>query len=205
MTDRRIQVDVPDLDPQVSDAYRASATETVPLPLDKAVLADAHRIRRGAMGAIWRRSWITPMVFVATAALTLAVVLEYRQAVPLPPLTPHSDSGQPAIGTPAPDAADGLATAVQSTGRRIRDLDDAAIAIVPGNKPASTAHGTVEPTSSRANYPRDSSRYCTDESAASAEAWWSCIKGLERDGKSEAARSELERLRAAFPAFEPPD
>lgn len=204
MTDSKTTANIPDVDPQVSDAYRTSATETVPLRLDQAVLASARRVSRGAWQAAWLRGWITPTVFVATAVLSLAVVHNYRQAGSLPTPLTQTDGTKAAIGTPAQNAADGLATAVESTGMRIRELDDAAVSIIPGNKPVSAASEENRVFRSQLTDPLKVSRFCADEGASSPETWWACIEALERDGKSDDARSELELLLATFPDFEPP-
>jgi hypothetical protein len=46
---------------------------------------------------------------------------------------------------------------------------------------------------------------CSEEQISDVDEWWECVETLRQSGLDEAADSELESLREAFPDFEPPE
>lgn len=165
-----------DIDVAVRDSYRAGATEEVPGYLDAKVLLEARReAGRNPRVDRWP-GWLIPAAFAGVIALSLSFNLHYNNAGDVPAI--QGDGG----------TAD-LATAVESTGRRLRELDDAVSELAPANNPGISA--VAEDAAA--------GRFCRSEETASPGSWWSCIETLQRTGQADAAQSEIELLKASFP------
>jgi hypothetical protein len=101
------------------------------------------------------------------------------------------------------DSASDLTAAVESTGQRLRKLDSDAESLSSNNKPVvstSTIASDIPGTS--AKEPVIRSEFCVAYANDSADAWWQCIQTLQRDGKIDSARSEIELFRASHPSFD---
>jgi len=187
----------------VSNTYRAGATEKVPGHLDRMVLAEARRVAGRKNRAAGLPRWLVPAAFAAVLALSLSVNLEFNQPDLDPAVPDRAGADGSGIAAKPVDSTDDLEAAVESTGERLRALDDAVSTLAPGNKPVSAAEtsavgGTGHGTSLAADA-AIANGSCGTEATASAETWWSCIEALHRSGQADAARAELELLEAAFP------
>jgi len=187
----------------VSNTYRAGATEKVPGHLDRMVLAEARREAGRKNRAAGLPRWLVPAAFAAVLALSLSVNLEFNQPDLIPAVPDRAGADGSGIAAKPVDSTDDLEAAVESTGERLRALDDAVSTLAPGNKPVSAAEtsavgGTGHGTSLAADA-AIANGSCGTEATASAETWWSCIEALQRSGQADAARAELELLEAAFP------
>lgn len=218
MSDRQKFASDNELDAAVSSTYRAGATEKVPGHLDRVVLAAARREagRKNMIPSLQR--WLVPAAFAAVLALSLSFNLEFNHPDVNPAVRDQAGAdGSSATGT-ALDSTGDLASAVESTGERLRALDDAVSILAPGNKPTSARE--TAPVSSPESLPESSAvgdtgqsiaqatntaivdRSCGAEATVSPETWWACIEALQRSGRSDAARAELAFLKAAFPDYE---
>lgn len=99
-------------DPLVAARYRASATERTPPPLDAAVL----RVARAALGDMRFRGltayWLRPFAFIATLALSLALLLELTSIQnPRPEVASEAESpaAEPAASYPTRVGGDDVA------------------------------------------------------------------------------------------------
>jgi hypothetical protein len=206
MSDRQEFASDDAIDLAVTSTYRAGATEKVPGHLDRMVLAEARREAGRKSPAPGLPRWLVPAAFAAVLALSLSVNLEFSQPDVIPAV--HDQAGAEGNGISASPAVstDDLETAVESTGRNLRALDDAVSNLAPGNKPASapetSAGGNTGQSISIAADAVIADGSCSKEVTASAETWWSCIEVLQRSGQTDAARAELEQLEAAFPEYE---
>jgi hypothetical protein len=117
---------------------------------------------------------------------------------------PHDESREVGIDSKPGTAnvVDDLTAAVESTGVRLRELDSATEALVPSNQPAARAGTGATASSAPADASKSSPRHCDASMIHAADSWWSCIEKLQKKGRLEAARSELQLLSSAFPDFE---
>jgi hypothetical protein len=194
-----------EIDAAVRSTYRANASEKVPVHLDRMVLADARREAGRKNRATFLPGWLVPVAFAAVLALSLSFNLEFNRPDVVPTVQDHAGAeGNNNAAFPVV-ATDDLETAVESTGKRLRALDDAVSNLAPGNKPASApeaaAIGETGQGISPAANTAIADRSCGVDVTASAETWWSCIEVLQLSGQTNAARSELELLEAAFPEY----
>jgi RNA polymerase sigma-70 factor (ECF subfamily) len=193
------------IDQAVSNTYRAGATETVPVHLDRTVLAEARREAKGKSRASSLSAWLVPAAFAAVLALGLSFNLEFDQPDSIPAVPNQAGTEGNISAATALDSTDDLETAVESTGKRLRALDDAVSNLAPGNKPVSlpetSAVGDTGQSNSLAPYAAIVDGSCSKEATASAGTWWLCIESLQRNGQTDAARAELELLETAFPDF----
>ena len=171
---------------RVSAEYRAMATESVPEWLDKKVLRNAATVTSNtAFAAIFSR-WLRPLVFVATAGLSLALILELSQvpgiydSAEFDGLAPTADQSDNRART---DGAEALSRAVENSGKRLQDLRLSTDAVQ-----ANTAN-----------------RSCSEQESIDPVTWWLCIEGLQESGRAADALSELALLKAGFPDFSPPE
>lgn len=210
MSDRQEFASDNEPDAVVSSTYRAGATEKVPGHLDRVILAAARREagRKNMLPGLQR--WLVPAAFAAVLALSLSFNLEFNQPGIVPAIDDRTGGdGSNATGT-ALDSTGDLESAVESTGERLRALDDAVSILAPGNKPTSapetapksSAVGDTGQSIAQATDNAIVVRSCGTETTVSAETWWACIEALQRSGRSDAARAELEFLKAAFPEYE---
>jgi hypothetical protein len=206
MSDRQEFASGDAIDLAVSNQYRAGATEKVPGHLDRMVLAEARREAGWKNRAAALPGWLVPAAFAAVLALSLSFNLEFNQPDLGPVVQDRAGPAESNIAATAVDSTEDLETAVESTGIRLRALDDAVSNLAPGNKPqsspeASGVGATGQSNSLAADVPI-ADRSCGTEATAAAETWWSCVEALQRTGQADAARAELELLEAAFPEFE---
>ncbi|MCI0516976.1 MAG: hypothetical protein L0Y45_03995 [Woeseiaceae bacterium] len=178
-----------EIDAAVRGGYRAIAREKVPAYLDRMVLEEAgQEISRDRRVAGWPR-WLLPAAFAGVLALSLSFNLGYNNSSDAPAIHGgHGVESDDIASIPMGGTAD-LETAVESTGRRLRALDDAVSGLAPGNNPGISAAGDVAPVG----------RFCSIEATTSADTWWTCIETLQRTGQADAARAEIELLEASFP------
>lgn len=170
---------------RVSTDYRAIATESVPAWLDEKVLGNAAADQSNTpIAAVFVR-WARPLVFVATAGLSLALILELSQ-VPgvddsggfdgLLPITGQSDYKTGAGN------AEALSRAVDESGKRLQEMS----------------------LSSDALQTNTTNRSCSEQESIDPATWWLCIEALQDSGRTTDALSELALLGAKFPDFSPP-
>ena len=194
------------IDLAVSRAYRAGATEKVPVHLDRVVLAEAKQESGRKPWAPGLPGWLVPTAFAAVLALSLSFNLEFNQPDLSPAGQDRAGPEESNIAATAVDSTEDLETAVESTGIRLRALDDAVSNLAPGNRPQSSPEasgvGANGQSTSLAADVQIADRSCGTEATAAAETWWSCVEALQRTGQADAARAELELLEAAFPEFE---
>lgn len=224
-----------DGDPLVSAAYRELANERAPAALDKAILAKAATAAGGGRTVQRFSAWFRPLAFIATASLSLAIILEFRQAdnVPVPRIPAANETGgiapredrpraevpdtpseehvsairtdsferaenqtAPPVGSdstatdtrPSPleeaSEASDLPSAAAAAGGRLQQVDRQAQPVLSGDRPE---------------------RRCSVEESRSADAWWTCIEKLRRDGEADAANTELALMQSVFPDYTPPE
>ncbi len=202
MSDRQEIAGDDEIDVAVSSTYRAGATEKVPGHLDRMVLAEVRREAGRTKKVSGLQRWLVPAAFTAVLALSLSFNLEFNRPDVMPPVHDQAGIEANSISATPVESTDDLETAVESTGKRLRALDDAVSSLAPGNQPESATVGDSGQSISRAVDAAIADKYCGAEAKASAETWWSCIESLQRSGQSDAARAELELLEAAFPQFE---
>lgn len=220
-------------EPLVSEAYRALAVEKAPPNRDRAVLAEAAAAAGRGRPARGFRGWLRPLAFVATAFLSLAIVLDLTrtsdEAVPVPAVNetggiaprqdtvrfssePRPDSNAPVADAERREAAfsagSDLAAAAEDASGRLRQVDVQSRQLISGDAsadlPAAAPAASGAPAE-RASALRDTGRYCSDEQASSAQTWWACIDDLRRAGDIEAADAEQALLQTAFPDFGQPE
>jgi hypothetical protein len=171
---------------RVSTDYRSIATEKVPAWLDKKVLRDAAADPSKSPFAAAFVRWARPLVFVATAGLSLALLLELNQAPGvddsvgfdrLVPVAGQSDN-QVSAGS-----AEALSRAVEESGKRLKDMS----------------------FSSDAVQTNTTNRSCSEQESIDPVTWWLCIESLQESGRTTDALSELALLEARFPDFSPPE
>lgn len=191
-----------EIDAAVSSTYRASATEKVPEHLDRTVLAEARRETGQKNRGSGFPAWLIPAAFAAVLALSLSFNLEFNR----PDIVPAIQDNASAEGNNIPlnpvDSTNDLEAAVESTGKRLRALDDAMSNLAPGNNPDAATLGDTGTSISQTADSTISARSCDGEVTASAETWWSCIEALQRSGQTDVARAELSLFEAAFPESE---
>ncbi|HSD71079.1 MAG TPA: hypothetical protein VLB07_16085, partial [Woeseiaceae bacterium] len=157
-----------EIDAAVRGGYRASAREKVPAYLDRMVLEEAgQEVSHDRRVAGWP-GWLIPAAFAGVLALSLSFNLGYNDSSDAPAV--HDGRGvedDDIASIPMGGTAD-LETAVESTGRRLRALDDAVSNLAPGNKPGISAAGDAAGTV----------RFCSVEATTSADSWWTCIETL---------------------------
>ena len=99
-----------DGDPVISAQYRAIATERTPEAVDATVLQMAEAATKTGLGG-FTAFWLRPMAFVATLALSLAVVLELT-----------SNQYPEPVGNPQPDAGGRVTNPVNEAPRLKEDF-----------------------------------------------------------------------------------
>lgn len=122
-------------DSVVSAEYRAAATERTPPQLDAIVLNTASAAAKNSGLRRFTASWLRPLAFMATLALSLALVLELTRSPDLQPITdPESEFGRQEMGLP--DIGD--ADALNDTGSEFRLRTDSPGKIEQPAAPART-------------------------------------------------------------------
>lgn len=210
---------------ELSEAYRALASEKAPAHLDRAVLAEAACAAGTARPVRRLPGWLRPLAFVATAVLSLAIVLEVTRtndqpstAVPaanetggmaprqnVERMAPEGARNEEAQD-PAP--ASDLSSAAPDAGGRLQRADREARRLIPEDSSAelpSAAPAALDAAADGASTAAEPGRFCTSRQSSSAESWWACIDQLRRAGDAEAADAEQALMQTAFPDFAPPD
>lgn len=190
----------PDIaDTVVSATYRSLADEAAPAELDAAVLREATAAARPGKATAAFGGWLRPAVFVATAGLSLALLLEFSDSGWFDPSPPPGagDTYRPAAGggDPAPPHAD--------TARRLPPAKPAAARAQPAvldtaSRPAArslpqAAGGSLDGVT----------HHCSCVQTRTPETWWHCIEALQRADRVAAASEEIERFTRAYPDFLP--
>ena len=184
-------------DDALSAAYRSLATETTPAALDDRVLDAARRHTTGRPAQGKRRTWYRPVTFVATAGLSLALLIQLDNSGVVEPTAITEGSA----GGTASAPGDAFRDAAAVTAEQVRQLDATGNRSSTTGNPAMIAPNTPA-TDAGSQIAADD--HCTDEQRADSSTWWQCIDDLERRGLSQAAERELAALLTAFPGFERP-
>jgi hypothetical protein len=190
-------------DTLVSNAYRHSATEVVPARLDQTVLDEASRAIGNGTFTPRFPGWFSPAVVAATVVIGLTFYLEYESMRFSAETAGFSTEIPKGLRATPDETANELATAVKSTGRKLRALDSSSESLQSGNKPAAVGGPDSGATVRPSLVPPGATRFCSGEMSASEESWRSCIAGLQREGFAEAARIELGLLKTAYPDPDP--
>lgn len=181
-------------DPAVSATYRAMAQETVPPGVDDAVLKQARRAIDSPSFIVRLSGWLRPLAFVATAGLSLALIVQLSNM----PDYQRQDSLDPAV---SPLPADAMQDAAEQTAEQIRRLRRD-----PGMSAPADSQGM--PAAMSESVPEASllpaSEGCDDKARARSGTWWQCIRELEQQGLSDVAEKELQALLQAYPQFSAP-
>lgn len=203
MIDRSNSVSHEYVDQDVREAYRRTAVETTPVCLDSHILHLSRQASRKRSETSKTDSWARPLAFAAMAVLSLAAVLQFL-GVGVVEIAPELPAGAVSEqhGRSGNQAGD-LSAAVESTGQRLRDLDNGAESLTSNNKPMPTAvphSGNGLDSSGQTGVAV--SDQCVSESKISADSWWRCIQDLQQDGLDDAARDELDLFYTAYPEFD---
>ncbi|MDH3439672.1 MAG: hypothetical protein OEM63_02885 [Gammaproteobacteria bacterium] len=181
-------------DPLVGATYRELARETVPPDVDAAVLTQARRAVASRSGIARLTGWLRPLAFVATAGLSLALILQLSNT----PDWQLPDNPDPAV---APVPADIFQDAADRTAEEIRRLGQYPAMLAPPDSTAATAPASESAPEASLLPAREG---CDDQARNSSGTWWQCIRELEERGLPEVAEQELQALLRAFPQFSAP-
>ena len=170
-------------------AYRSAAAEKPSGQLDDTILDLARREVGKDQWFGWALPWLRPAAFVATAGLSLAVVMQLG-------VLSDTTNGLAGPDSPAETPAavvEDFTSAAQDSTSRIRTIgENAAQRDLQGDRLPFTP---VAP---------DADSFCSTEETSAPESWQRCIRVLRESGKIAAARSEALRLSEAFPGFVAP-
>lgn len=181
-------------DSEVGAAYRELAQEQAPERIDAAVLGMARKAVDSGSGLSKVTTWLRPLTFVATAGLSLALIVQLNNT----PDIDIPDSIAPGV-TPLP--ADAFQDAASQTAEQLRQLEQNPGMSLSADPPA-TATPVAESTRELSLLPAN--ERCDDEARASSGTWWQCVRELEQRGLPEAAERELQVLLKTFPQFSAP-
>lgn len=180
-------------DAEVGAAYRDLAKEHVPRHVDAAVLEMARNSVGSRTGLSRLTAWLRPLTFVATAGLSLALIVQLSN-------TPDIDLPEDAGTGVAPLSTDIFQDAASQTAEQIRQLEQN-----PGMSMSTDAPTTAPVAESSREFSLlPANQRCDDEARASSGTWWQCVRELEQRGLPEAAEMELQALLKAFPQFSAP-
>ena len=260
--DRDNQLPSAESDPLVSARYRAIATERTPQALDALVLEKAKASTTTGLSE-FTAFWFRPLAFVATLALSLALVLELTSNQYLEPaVSPQPDAGRraadPAIEAPrvtedfrksgdlptgknqsrfvpAPAKASAPAAAmadrdqadaavsdenisadfakmVEDNSNRMKEqtaVTETAIQSLQQTRPAEEVQAGRTAAFSASAVVSDIAiiplRACDAQQLADPRKWWQCIAELEKAGRQEEAKAELDLFNDAYPEFKLPE
>lgn len=181
-------------DTVVAAVYRELAQEQVPHTVDRKVLGQSRKAVEAPSIVVRLSSWLRPLAFVATAGLSLALLIQLSN-------TPDAIFPDDALPGVAPLPANVFQDAASQTSKQIRQLEESQSKSMPSpptSSPATTAADNPElsllPASER----------CNDEERASSGTWWQCVRELEQRGLPEAAERELQALLQNYPQFSAP-
>ena len=181
------------IDAEVHSAYRDLARESAPADVDAAILKMAGQATASGTGLSRLNTWLKPLTFVATAAVSLALLIQISNT----PQFDLPDSVAPAV---RPQPANPFQDAAERTAEQILQLEQESSmskSPVPVS-PAATEAPTIEPSL------LPSSEHCDEQARASSASWWRCIRELEQRGLPEAAEKELQALLNTYPQFSAP-
>ena len=202
-----------EVDRDVRAMYRAAASEATPAELDRAIIREAARELKRA--DVQRQNWFRPVAFAATVAMSLALVLNFTE-------TGLLDSPADAVTTAGGDATSGRVSRPTASGESLEEpQQDAAAVSEAFNEAAEIAERHAEGFEAAASQrlqpsPASAGKLgepasaiaaegaCTREQTVDADTWWRCIEELRRNGETELAAAELERLSASYPDYAPP-
>lgn len=179
-------------------AYRRLATERAPDNLDRKILGMAKKEAAPGAGRNWLTLRIRPLAFVATAGLSLALVVQLSNAPDVDFPAAAEVVGDRQTGTTDTTFQD----AARETAEQIRRLE-----VESGNSLQSRDEGmprsdAVENAERESLLPVEDR--CPDAVRSRSTTWWECIRELEKRGLGQAAEVELQALLKAFPRFSAP-
>ena len=184
-----------DRDEDPGDAYRRHATERTPRRLDRKVLGMAMQDAASGAGRHWLSSRIRALAFVATAGLSLALLVQL--------------SDTPGVDFPGANDTAGLGSAdsvfrdaARETAQQIRRLEAESGASQPSRDEGMPLSDAAESAQRESILPAEDR--CQDADRQRSSTWWQCIRELEKRGLSQAAELELQALLRAFPQFSAP-
>ncbi len=185
-----------ELPPCVSSVYRTASTEQAPERINLAVMDMARREVRTARNSKWLDAWHGPVAFIATAGLSLTLVLQMTRMDVLE--SPDAPSGiAPVTRIPFQQAGEVTRERVlQLEAEASRSMTSAPDMTAPDSNKTGTPSGIVDVGS---NLSADDD--CSDEQRADTATWWLCIEDLEKQGQTQAAERELQALLQTFPDF----
>jgi hypothetical protein len=183
-----------EIDDEIAKAYQALAQETAPARADAAIWQEARNAVTGGSGLSRINTWLRPLILIATAAVTLALMVQLTSS-------PQFDLPRTDKTVVAPLPTDVLQNAAEQTAGQIFEVEqNQAISTPPAASIAKAAK--ANPVERFTLLP--SRQQCDDESRATSGTWWQCLRELEQRGLSEAAERELQALLQAFPQFSAP-
>lgn len=203
---------------RVSEAYRQAATETSPAALDEKIMANARREARTRYGLA--RTWVRPLAWAATIALSFAFVLEmtyFDDEPPIEEMVPATALDEVAESVPEPSSGPALeqdaapaerAEPVKRSRAPVAAAPEFKVEDASGLREAEDRAATAADevsTAKAASFAMPAAPgHCDAVARENAETWYACIETLRDEGLEDAADAELAALRAAFPDFEVP-
>jgi len=181
-------------DPAVRTAYRELAQEQVPRDLDREVLSQSRKAVESRSMLNQLTNWLRPLAFVATAGLSLALIIQLGNT----PDTYLPDNAPPGV---APLPANVFQDAAGQASEQLRQLEEIQSTSVP--PPSTSPRAPAAATSPDLSLLPASER-CDDEARATSGTWWQCIRELEQRGLPEVAERELQALLKSYPQFSAP-
>lgn len=160
--------------------YRSGPQERVPPRLDQSVLRNASKETRKDTALRWFLPWRRPAVFIVTAGLSLAIVIEMSE------MAVFERSPLAAGDTPQEFATE----AVESLAR-MRQLGETARHLALGEDSA-VSQFTIK---------AQGATFCDDDQIETPESWLKCIVQLRTHGFHADADAESSRLLSAHPDF----
>jgi hypothetical protein len=183
-----------DTDAELGAAYRDLARETVPPAINAAVLKMAAQNIESRSVLARISAGLRPLAFVATAGLTLALVVQLNNT----PDIEIPDNLDPNV---APLPATVFQDAANQTAEQIRQLEEnPGMSMPPASATASAPAAESGPELSLL----PTNQQCDEQARASSGTWWQCIRELEQRGLPAAAEQELQALLKAHPQFSAP-
>jgi len=220
-------------DSVVSARYRATASESSPVQLDRKILQEATLEVSFGAKQFPLVSWLRPVTFLATAGLCVALLLEFAEyqdyAGPLsapvdvletaPEFSSDRTLPAPSVAEENIEPTKNVASPGSSPASPDRSLDNA----IDFRRAASDTAGQVRAIESAADatlqeMPRDVPKQalaasdsesqvadlrCTDEQRRDAQRWWLCIEQLRSTGLETQAQIEAQSFRDEYPEFSP--
>jgi len=205
MNDKREQLASTAIDPRVAEQYALLADEAAPAELDRIVLRNATGAARTEGRQYAFMAWLRPAAFVATAGLSLALILDLHETgivtpqVSIVPEVQRPTAVQPMLAPAADDATGGRSAAETASAlRREKSLTAVSSKMAP---PESNEYEDGAGTAAQAGEVGQ----CNERQKSAVAAWWQCVVTLRQAGLHEIADSEVESLQAAYPDFVVPE